>query len=112
MVTQWGGRSERNSNARLTSTKLSFRFMLFFSIGGVRGYIGSSLLVFQRVADKGPRQAEGRCHAVLRKVVFKTVVFLAVGFKDVVFSQFLNSHVKKGDRDFFFLAVFKRLCSR
>ncbi len=48
-------------------------------------------------------------HAVLRKVMFQTVMFLAVGFKDVVFSQFLKTYVKKGDRDLFPLAVFKNI---
>ncbi len=41
--------------------------------------------------------------------MFQTVVFLAVGFKDVMFSQFLNAHIKKGNRDFLPLAIFKNI---
>ncbi len=47
--------------------------------------------------------------AVFRKVVFQTVVFLAVGLNDVVFSQILNANVKKGNRDLLLLAVFKNI---
>lgn len=41
--------------------------------------------------------------------MFQTVVFLAVGFNDVVFSQFLKTYVKKGNRDLLPLAIFKNI---